>query len=562
MMTFKKSILLFGVASIVTTNIGYAQQKSIENYGGAKSIQKGKSIAAIVPTYGKDVPNPNLFGTVTKVAGNTGVPGNEDGASAKFNLPLDIAFDSKQNIYIADARMNKIRVIKFSAKTNSYGETQTLSASPFIGINGIHILPASTAYPKDILYTAERGNGQVSLFAIDNNNGTITLKLLGQHKDGISSANDVVADPSNPFVAFAVDRGAKDLQAKIIKVTFKPKFNNQKEITNIQSDVEDAVTKYKTADNKIITPAFDKLNQLKIDANGNIYFTDRSTSTIIKATKNGNSFNAEVIAGKQGRPAADNQNTNSQLLLDPIDIELSPNGEIYASEFFGGLLKFIDSKNNAYPIVTLAGNNSANGYGVGYKNKFAGLFGLKLGKDGNLYFAQRNNHDVCKINVAAGKFPYTISPALPEGLIFNHYTGEITGAAINNVTEKTYTITTYNNAGKAAKTATITLKVSDAEGNVLLISGVSKNTSTNVTNSLPADGLNLKKGNQLSIPINKSGNLSYANVRIYNTNGEQIANENIDIKNNAVAVSTTALLSAGTYYISLNKENYKILSIN
>ena len=61
---------------------------------------------------------------------------------------------------------------------------------------------------------------------------------------------------------------------------------------------------------------------------------------------------------------------------------------------------------------------------------------------------------VTPIGVTGGKPPYaySISPALPEGLIFNTSSGQITGSSFATAANTTYTITVVDNANTVAKT--------------------------------------------------------------------------------------------------------------
>jgi DNA-binding beta-propeller fold protein YncE len=52
-------------------------------------------------------------GVVSTLAGTSGEPGYEDGASAQFSSPTGVAVDSSGNVYVADGGNHRIRKITF-----------------------------------------------------------------------------------------------------------------------------------------------------------------------------------------------------------------------------------------------------------------------------------------------------------------------------------------------------------------------------------------------------------------------------------------------------------------
>lgn len=130
-------------------------------------------------------------GIITTIAGRPGFVGDTgDGGpatSAKLNLPRVIALDTANNVYIADAGNNKIRMV--NAKTGVISTVAGNGNKGFLGDGGLAtsaelFAPLAVALDKQgNLYIADEGNNRIR--EVHSNTGIITT-IAGNGSQGFS----------------------------------------------------------------------------------------------------------------------------------------------------------------------------------------------------------------------------------------------------------------------------------------------------------------------------------------------------------------------------------------
>lgn len=112
-------------------------------------------------TIRKSTPN----GTVTTLAGISGLPGSMDGESAQFYLPNSIAVDANGSVYVADYGNSTIRKIDASGLTTTIVGVVGVSGSDNgIGTDATFSNPTGVAVDvKGSIYVADPQNGKVRI---------------------------------------------------------------------------------------------------------------------------------------------------------------------------------------------------------------------------------------------------------------------------------------------------------------------------------------------------------------------------------------------------------------
>lgn len=439
-------------------------KKIITGYGTAKTFNKDIAIPTQTATTGADVANPNKYGTLNIVAGS-GIFGSTNTPyplSSNLSNPLNLEFDNNGNMFITENGTGKIRAMKASDNA-VIAIADGVSDFTFSGINGLAI------YDQKIYVTSEASNtikyanipdDITTPFAFN----SITLPV------GISSSiSDLAIDSTAAFnkpIFYILDSKNSIKRIKIDLLT-----NTAATLTDITLPSSN--------------PTLNGANQLKVMYNKDIYIPNRNRQVIQKYTFNTatNKYTVATLAGTSAttRPATDNFVYNSPLLNNPIDVAVGEQNKAYFTEYNGTRIRVYDP-NSPDKVLTVIGQDTGvptEESTVGYDARGNGHFGMVI-KDGYIYFAQRNNRIISKVDISSGKFPYTISPALPAGLIFNNYNGEITGTPKNVSPLTTYTVNTYNNNGMIAGTATIDMEVANVLPVTLISFDVKKQNNGNI----------------------------------------------------------------------------------
>ncbi|RZK69240.1 MAG: DUF839 domain-containing protein, partial [Pedobacter sp.] len=137
--------------------------------------------------------------------------------------------------------------------------------------------------------------------------------------------------------------------------------------------------------------------QLAVDANGNVFVTDRGNFRIRKITNKGI---VTTIAGNGSNVSSDG-NSSAAGISDPFGIAVAQDGNIYVSEYNRHVIRKIDTKGN---VSTLSGGAEFGlADGIGAKAKLKNPAGIIAAADGNLYFVERANATVRTVLLSDSK---------------------------------------------------------------------------------------------------------------------------------------------------------------
>jgi len=188
------------------------------------------------------------------------------------------------------------------------------------------------------------------------------------------------------------------------------------------------------------------------DANGNIYVGDSINPVVRKITPAGL---VSTYAGSgsfgliNGLAAKASFQTFTSLAADP-------SGNIYVSDTNNDVIRLVGTDGL---VTTFAGNRSyTQTDGIGTSAGLGWPFYIASDGQGHLYFTDviaGDDLSIRKIETTG----YSISPALPAGLVFDATTGKISGTPTLISPATNYTITAYNTDGKSS--ATVTIKITN-----------------------------------------------------------------------------------------------------
>ena len=370
-------------------------------------------------------------GTVTILAGQSGVSGTQDGngTSASFQSPLGIALDAEDILYVADAGIGAIRTITPSGEVNtvfvpddaafpnaiavdgsgtiyvtnfdtiamipSAGSASTLAGSA--SINGtVDGVGTSAGFRNLVGLTLDsKGN----LYAVDSSDAVIrkitkdadVSTLAGKAQSSINTSNDGVGESAHFSVPSGMATDAQgntyvaDLYANAIR-----KVASTGVVTTLAGQL--GVAGYQNGEGG--QALFNAPNAVAVDSAGNVYVADDGNSVIRKITPQG------VVSLLAGNPSemGNKDGDSAVATFESIPaIALDGAGNVYVAQPYA--VRKIDATSGA--VTTLAGVADADpGYadGAATDARFNGLEGIAVdGKTGTVYVSDRNNDRIRRI---------------------------------------------------------------------------------------------------------------------------------------------------------------------
>lgn len=155
-----------------------------------------------------------------------------------------------------------------------------------------------------------------------------------------------------------------------------------------------------------------------------------------------------VFAGTGSSGSADGNGTSASF-NGQRGVAVDALGNVYVADYSNNLIRRITPSGD---VTTLAGTGTAvETDGVGIVASFKYPASLAVDGLGNLYVGDAGASSLRKIALTG----YSITPALPAGLVFDATTGSISGTPTTTNPATVYTITAYNLSGSSATTVNI-----------------------------------------------------------------------------------------------------------
>nr|MCS3816572.1 RHS repeat-associated protein [Mucilaginibacter sp. X4EP1] len=414
-------------------------QPSISYTNNALTFTVGSHSAPIFPVV-SGTSLPYAYGQTMTIAGS-GVAGylNGTGTAAKFSVPESVVADASGNIYVTDGFNGSIREISPTGVVTTfsgYGSGGEVNGSAG---TARFDLPMGISFDgSGNLYVADFYGNVIRMVSPTGTASTYAGNGTAGYVDGPMAS----AEFNHPM-GTAVDAAGN--------VYVSDNYNSViRKITPAGVVSTFAGSGTPGDDDGVGTAAqFNNPQGLTIDASGNLYVADKNNNVIRKITP----------AGVVSTYAADsyealvNGDSPTASFFYPVAAAVDAIGNMYVSDQYYSVIRKITPGG---VVSTLAGSGTVGSTdGIGTAASFNSPNGLAVDATGNVYVADASNNKIRKIITGA----YSISPALPAGLVFDRATGGISGvptAATPSAT--TYNITAVNSLGPSPP-ATITLAV-------------------------------------------------------------------------------------------------------
>jgi sugar lactone lactonase YvrE len=265
-------------------------------------------------------------------------------AGANLNGPLDVAVDSKSNVYIADTNNANVRMI-----TASTGIINTVAGS-----------------------TAIVSGAVVIAFAYAGDGGTAILASLA------GPAGVAVDSTGNIYIATYADNRIRKVDTK----------------GNIATFAGNSGYGFAGDGGPALSAQLSQPRGISLDSSGNLYLADRWNNRIRKIAGG----NISTIAGNgQGSFGGDGGIATSAQLSYPDGVAVDQAGNVYVSDLLNNRVRMVTPTGT---ISTVAGNGNPGFGGDGGAATSAQLnqpAGLAIDSSGNLYIADSNNAAVRKV---------------------------------------------------------------------------------------------------------------------------------------------------------------------
>jgi uncharacterized protein (TIGR03437 family) len=325
-------------------------------------------------------------GNLTLLAGNSRPGFSGDGGpatQAQLNAPQGLALDKAGNLYIADSKNNRVRIVSAAGIINTFA-----------------------------------GTGQVSPGGANTyNDGGLATGALLHLPAGVA-----VDTGGNVYIADTGDN-------LIRKVTTDGLIN---------SIAGDSYPSYLGDGSLAVTSELHTPEDVAVDSSGNVYISDSANAVIREITAStgiidfiAGNVTAATAGASTGTPnigySGDGAAANLAGLVTPFGLTVDSSGQVYFAENGDSRIRKIDTKGN---ISTIAGNGTAGFTGDGSTGTTAEISfptGVAVDSSGNVYIADLVNLRIRKLSSGG-----TISTVAGNGKFsYSGDSGQATSAQLN-----------------------------------------------------------------------------------------------------------------------------------
>jgi gliding motility-associated-like protein len=401
-------------SATITLSVSAPPPPVITYANGTQVYPIAVAIAPLTPTNtGSAITGLNTVGTIA-----TG-----------FNSPSGVVRDGQGNLYATDNNNNQIKQIAADGTVTIIAGSGQQGSADGIGTAATFYNPQGIALDAlGNIYVSDAGNGTIRKIAP----GGVVTTVAGNNSPGFANGIGTAAQFNNP-VGLTVDALGNIFVADV---------NNQviRQITpaGVVTTFAGIQGQAGNADGTGIAASFNTPYGLTIDTQGNLFVADYNNNSIRKITPAG------VVTTVSSSAGPVTLNTPSGVAVDNA-------GNLYVSSRNSSQINRVST--TGY-VTLIAGGGGGYGDGNNTNAYFNGPRALVL--DGStLYITDQNNGALRRLFLNN----YSISSALPTGLVFDNATGIISGTPQAASPATNYTIIATNLGGVSTATVNITVTV-------------------------------------------------------------------------------------------------------
>jgi hypothetical protein len=336
--------------------------------------------------------------TVSTVAGN-GTRGHVDGAAAssEFDNPASLVVDAQGNLFVADQFANSIRKITAGANptVSTFAGSLTSVGGTTDGVGNA----AQFGFPTGLVMDAQ-GNfvesdiaGAWSFIKTITSGATVTT-ITGK-ADGLGAG---YADGALNVARFYQPTGlALDAQGNIYVADFNNSCIRKISTAGIVSTIAGSPASG-NVDGTGTAAKFNSPFNLVLDAQGNIYTTDVNNNSFRKITPAGV---VTTYAGGVNHTGHADGDLSVARFSSPRNIAIDAEGNLYVTDRSVNsaniLTDYVRKITPAGMVSTIAGSDQGYADGDGATAKFNNLFGITVDAVGTIYLSDATNHRIRKI---------------------------------------------------------------------------------------------------------------------------------------------------------------------
>jgi len=364
-------------------------------------------------------------GTVTTLAGFSGVQGSSDGSgfAVRFRFPSGVAVDQAGNVFVADTSNNLIRKVTSSGTVTTLAGALPVGSTDGTGTAARFNTPTSVSLDSaGNLYVADLGNSTIRKVT----SGGVVTTLLGTagspgSVDGIGAA----ARLRNPYgvavdrtILYVTDRGNHTVRIGTLGLpefrgnssflvifgeSFRLPVNFSGALTVTASGLPADISLDPFA--RVISGTAIAQGRYQITLTGTNH--DGSTSVPLDITTSfapppGDRYTFTTLAGKAGS-FGNVEGTGGDARLGSLQrMAVDSSGNVYVAVWNDGDGDSIRKISRAGVVSTLAGGTGGAGStdGVGSTARFRRPRGVAVDTSGNIYVSDTENHTIRKITAA------------------------------------------------------------------------------------------------------------------------------------------------------------------
>ena len=353
-------------------------------------------------------------GIITTVAGNGTAGFSGDGGlatDAMLNNPHGVAVDVTGNLLIADSDNNRIRLVDLTT-----GIITTIAGTgedDFAGDNGL-ALAAGLSFPSDVaadgsgnVFIADAGNGRIRKVAADTNvittvAGDGTFQLSG---DGGAATEAGLNDARN----LAVDSGGNLFIADFANKRIRRVDARTGIITTIAGTGNDSFL----GDGGLATAAV--LNQpraVAFDSAGNMFIADEGNARIRRIDAATGIITTFAGGGEYEDGFGDGGPATGAALSNPSEMAFDSSDNLFISDTWHHLIRRVDGTTGVITTIAGTGTQSYSGDdGAAIDADLDQPLDIALSPEGDLYVADSGNFRIRRIDLETG----TITTAVGTG---------------------------------------------------------------------------------------------------------------------------------------------------